>query len=216
VCSHLKEEKLKTKFFLAAFLFAGISASNAFADLYDITMYVDDFGSLSIGGILVGSYDGVPAASITNTIDLAPGWHSIEIDYKNRFGTNSLALQWTLPGDSLSIIPLANLRSLDQNGDLVSGLRGDYFSLAGTPLFTVYGEGPIHHSALNFADEIYEGQPGLWAGTFGPSATFQERLSGEIFLPPSEVPEPSAIVLLGSVGALLFWKIRRAAAKGRF
>jgi hypothetical protein len=85
----------------------------------------------------------------------------------------------------------------------VSGLRGDYYNgLGGAYQFTVYGEGPIDHGALSFTSEIYQGQAGLWAGAYGPSSNFEERLSGEIFV---GAPEPSSMLLalIGVVSLLV-------------
>ena len=72
---------------------------------------------------------------------------------------------------------------------------------AGASQFTAFGEWPIFHGATSFTTEIYEGAPGLWAGVYGPSDRFEERLSGQLFIleATSAVPEPATIVLTAPV-----------------
>jgi MYXO-CTERM domain-containing protein len=102
---------------------------------------------------------------------------------------------------------------LNQSGQYINGLHADYYSsLGGSYLFSVYGEGPVDNGALSFVTEIYEGNIGLWAGTFGPSATFEERLNGQLYI--SGVPEPSVGVLaLGGLGLLLVARRQRGDAR---
>jgi hypothetical protein len=177
---------------------AALMAPHAFGNTIRLNFYVDDYGTVAIDGTPMGSYNNPAAAgNIDFTVDLAPGWHDIAIDYANRVGTNSLGLTYQLPGDpGLTLFPLDHLRSLDQSANFINGLRADYYnSLGGAFLFTVYGEGPIHHGALSFTDEIYEDAPGLWAHVFGPSADFEERLTGQILI--GSVPEPATVLLAG-------------------
>ena len=137
-------------------------------------------------------------------MNLSPGWHEISMVYANRAGTNALLLSWEFPGDGYSGVPLTDLRSPDQGGtSVIDGLQADYYSsLGGSFLFTVFGEGPIVNYAASFTAEFYEGQSGLWAGQFGPSSDFAERLNGEIFI-PGAVPEPSSLSLLSMAGLAL-------------
>jgi hypothetical protein len=153
--------------------------------------HVEDHAAVSIDGKSVGSYDNPHAAgNIVFTPKLTPGWHSLAIDYANQLGTNCLALR-SATSNGYSIIPRSSFRSLDQNGNYVSGLRADYYSSLGGPyLFTAYGEGPIDHCARSSTEEIYQGVPGLWAGVFGPFAIFEERLNGEILVGGCQVNVP--------------------------
>jgi|ERR1017187_3379276 hypothetical protein len=179
----------------------------AYAGPLTLTVGADDYSTLYIDGILLGTIDTYPGGSFSKAVDLTTGWHSIAIDYMNRWGSNGLGVYWQFPADSTaSVIPLADFRSNDQAGNPVSGLKADYFSLDGTPPLTVYGEGPIQHGATWYGSTLgvaYEGQPGLWAGQFGPWDLFEEKLNGEIFIPAAAVPEPGSFSLLGTLlGAL--------------
>ncbi len=191
-----------------------LTAGNAAATAVTLNMYADDYGTLSIDGTLIGSYDDTSSAgNIVVPLNLSPGWHEISMVYANRAGTNALLLSWEFPGDpGYSGVPSTDLRSPDQSGaSLISGLQADYYSsLEGSFLFTVFGEGPIVNYAASFTAEFYEGQPGLWAGQFGPSSDFAERLNGEIFIPDA-VPEPASLSLLSVVGlALIVLRLRRS------
>ena len=187
-----------------------LTAGNAAATAVTLDMYADDYGTLSIDGTLVGSYDDASSAgNIVVPLNLSPGWHEISMGYANRAGTNALLLSWEFPGDpGYSGVPLTDLRSPDQSGaSLISGLQAEYYaSLGGSYLFTIFGEGPIVNYAASFTAEFYEGQPGLWAGQFGPSADFAEHLNGEIFI-PGVAPEPSSLSFL-FVGALALFGLR--------
>lgn len=84
-----------------------------------------------------------------------------------------------------SLVRRSNLRSLDDQGSWIEGLRADY------PGFTLYGEGPIAHNGWW---QIYENQPGRpWAGIYGGFDTFSETLTGQIWI----VPEPAGWALAG-------------------
>ena len=203
----MKEKAIVTAVFLAV-----LTAGNGLADVVNFNFYVDDYATVLIDGILKGSYNNSAAAgNIVFTSDLTPGWHSLAIDYANQAGTNFLSLGQEYPNDStFSLIPLTDFRSLNQNSQYISGLRADYYgSLGGSFLFTVYGEGPIANGALSFTSEIYEGNPGLWAGTFGPSAIFEERLSGDIFVGSVPEPSPGSFTVIGVI-CLLFLLVKRS------
>jgi len=211
---------MRRNYFLAAAVASVLTATSAFAGTIAVNFnfYVDDYATVKIDGNLVGSYDNpLAAGNIVFTDDLTPGLHTFAIDYANQEGTNFLALNWQLPGaPGLSIIPLADFSSLDQSGDTISGLRADYYSsLGGSYLFTVYGEGPIDNGANSFTAEIYEGEPGLWAGVFGPSSIFGEDLSGEILIPVA-TPEPStALLIVVPLLAFLFVTFVRPRLRGQ-
>jgi hypothetical protein len=185
---------------------ATLAAVNVFATSINFNFYVDDYATVSIDGNLVGSYDNSAAAgNIVFTDDLTPGWHTFDVDYANQSGTNFLALQQEYPGDSgYSIIPLDDFESLNASGDVIGGLRADYYdSLGGAYDFTVYGEGPIDNGALSFSSEIYESEPGLWAGVFGPSSIFEEKLSGEIDIVAAPEPSSGLMIALPAIAFLL-------------
>ncbi len=118
--------------------------------------------------------------------------------------------------------PLANARGSETSRDREGAVADEteettrsshyYNSLGGSYLFTVYGEGPVDNGALSFVTEIYEGNVGLWAGVFGPSATFEERLNGQLYI--SGVPEPSVCLLtLCGIGLLVIARRSRLAAR---
>lgn len=167
----------------------------------------DDFVTLTLGGTPICTYDNISAAGgCSGTFSMTPGvWYDIAMDYKNRLGSDGMSLTWDQPGDPIQgyanigsqafLVPRANLRTSDGAGGFISGLRADYFDLAGNFLFTVNGEGPLDHIG-----NVYQSQCcGLWAGSFGLFALFEERLSGQISLAPNaSVPEPSTMFLLGS------------------
>jgi hypothetical protein len=184
-------------FLIAGLLTGGLQTPSA-AQTSTLNFYIDDYATISIDGTQVGAYDNEFAAgNVIFTPNLTPGWHTLSIDYANRVGTNCLGLSWLGPGtSSYSVVPKSNFRSLNQSGQYVQGLRADYYSsLGGSFLFTVFGEGPIDNCALSFTSEIYEGVPGLWAGVFGPSAVFEERLSGEIYISACPALDPGLVSL---------------------
>jgi hypothetical protein len=193
---------------------AALTSMSALATPITLNFYVDDRATIVVDGTTVGSYNNPAAAgNIINTLDLSPGWHDLEVDYANQAGTNFLGLTREYAGDTVfTLFPDAELRSLDQNGQITQGLRGDYYtSLGGAFLFTRYGEGPLDHGALSFTNEIYQGVPGLWAGQFGPSAQFGEIVTGQFLV--AGVPEPGSLAFVGIGSLLLLLGLRRKASR---
>jgi hypothetical protein len=175
------------------------------AAMVEYALSVDDYGTLTLDGQRLLLID-TPGQSwqTTGPLDLSPGWHDIEIDYKNRWGTNVMAFYEVT--DVFTDVPRENLRSLDAQGQLVSGLKADYYDLSGNYLQTVYGEGPIHHGSIPVAPlyTAYQGvENTLWAGTYDRWDQFEERLSGQVFV----TPLPGAVLLgflsLGMAGLKL-------------
>jgi hypothetical protein len=147
----------------------------------------DDYGQLAINGQPICTYDNIFAAGgCTGSVDLVPGvWYEITIDYRNRAGSNGLALTWDQPGDPNNggygfgpypnLAPLASLRTVGSSGAYVNGLRGEYYDSARNLQSTTVGEGPI-----NAINAVYNNQNvGSWNG-YGYFSTFEERLSGQI------------------------------------
>src|SRR5260370_23453617 len=193
----LPRSAMYLKLFLCLLIIVTSAVTTPKAATVNFNFYVDDYATVSIDGTPVWSYNNpLAAGNIVFSSNLTSGWHSLAIDYANQFGTNFLALsQEYLDDPTYSTITLVDFRSLNQTGQYIDGLRADYYSsLGGSYLFTVYGEGPIAHGALSFPSEIYEAKPGLWAGGFGPSALFGERLSGDILI--GSVPEPAGAPLV--------------------
>ena len=169
---------------------------------------VDDFGSLAINGSQVASYDAYPWGDASGSIDLSPGWYSINLTFKNRWGTSALRFsERSDPQDPWEFVPLSHLRSYDGTGAMVEGLRADYYALDGALLGTIFGEGPIAHGWPNY----YEGEAGKSGGAIVDQywranwRTFEERLTGEIYVSGAAVPEPAPLSLLClGVGMLAF------------
>jgi len=173
----------------------------AVATVVNFGLGADDYGSLTIDGKPICTYDNISAAGgCDGSIDMAPGvWYDISIDYKNRNGSDGMALTWDQPGDQPnggygfggsfpSLIPKAKFRTVDRSGAYVGGLRGDYYDLSGNLQSTVIGEGPI-----NAINNIYNNQnTGSWNG-YGYFSLFEERLSGQIQF--AECPSPLKITL---------------------
>ncbi len=185
---------------LIAVLLLGFFASQTMAtpSYYDLS--VDDYGSLVVNGSLVGSYDEYPWGEVSGSVDLAPGWYPIELSYKNRWGTSALRFyERADPQDPWEIVPLSHLRSLDASGTLVQGLRADYYELGGPLLGSIYGEGPIAHGWY----DLYEGLTGQSGGPIVDEywranwRSFEERLTGEIYVSGASVPEPATLALFG-------------------
>lgn len=185
-------------------ILATLFVAPANAELVQWTIGVDDYADLWIDGVLEAHYDASPqGGDVTDVLDLSPGWHDIEILIKNRWGSSSVGLYtYDAPTNIYTPVPLAELRSLNATGSIVSGLTAEYYTLGGTtPYKTVYGEGPIHH--VSGGDTSL--RPGFYQGVSGPGGgvvpwvglwdTFEERLSGQIHV----VPVPGAI-LLGILG----------------
>ena len=157
---------------------------------------VDDYASLYIDGVHRVTYDSPPQGQAFATLDLVPGWHDIQLDYANRWGTGVLWLSLKYEGDpGFSVIPRSKLRSLDTDGNVIEGLRADYGS------FTIYGEGPIQHDDYW---QNYQGAPGKWAGIYGPWSKINETLTGQVLI----VPEPGGWTVIG-LGLLGWVTVRR-------
>ena len=199
---------MKTKFVLGMLMGIGLCliTSVARADSTKYFIGVDDYGSLSINGTPLATYDDYGAGLTTPVaVTLAAGWYDITLDYKNRYGSDWLGFywgDWSDPASVVDIVPEAYLRSQDSTGQWVSGLRADYYTLdsnegRGTLFQTIYGEGPIANGGNS-----YEGynNGGYWPGV-GYWGIFEEYLTGQIYVgasPPPAVPEPATLLLLGS------------------
>lgn len=200
---------------LAALVLTGLlvhwTPQDAQAGLVSYHVSADDFARMSIDGNLVAAYDGVPWGHVYSSVTLPSGWYDFELIYKNRFGSTHLTLeQETTPGAGYSVVPLASFRSLDGLGNLVQGLRAEYYTLGGAHLGTIYGEGPINHGWFN----LYEGVVAPWAGGLVDTnwGLFEERLTGEIFIPgTTAVPEPASALLLalGGLGIVAGRRVTR-------
>jgi len=164
---------------------------------------VDDYVSLVINGVEIAHYDAFPWGTAAGSVDLAPGWYPISLTYRNRWGTSALYF-YELEGPgapATELVPLARFRSRDGAGEIVSGLRADYYTLGGALLDTVFGEGPLGHGWFNH----YEGVDGKSGGTTvdlywrNNWRSFEERLTGEILVGELAIPEPVPLLLL-SIG----------------
>jgi len=172
------------------------TALPANASVVNFALGADDYGTLTIGGVTLCTYDNISAAGGCNSsFDMQPGVsYDIAIDYKNRAGSDGMSLSWdqlgaasigySFSGSFPGLVPKANFRTLDAGGtNYVSGLRGDYYDLSGNLQSTVIGEGPI--DAIN---NVYNNQVvGSWNG-YGYFSLFEERLSGQIQLTTSPTP----------------------------
>jgi len=193
-----------------------MSPNSGLAKAITFGLGADDYGSLTIGGNLICTYDNAFAAGGANgTFDMKRGHlYDITIVYENRIGSDGLSLTWDQPGpasigyggteDTLApnLVPLADLSSSGK-----SGLVGAYYDLVGsypsqTVVFnhTATGEGPI--DAIN---NIYNNAPSAtdWSG-YGYFSPFEEILTGQIEL--SAVPLPSsaksALATLAGLGVI--------------
>jgi hypothetical protein len=179
--------------FVALVILLAIPLS-ARASVVNFGLGADDFGTLTINGIPVCTYNNISAAGGCNgSIDLQPGvWYDVVIDYMNRYGSNGMSLTWDRPGGTIlgygfagsfsHLVPKVNFRTLDATGiNHVSGLRGDYYDLSGNLQSTVIGEGPLDASNTVYNNQLV----GSWNG-YGYFSLFEERLSGQIQLPPSQ------------------------------
>jgi hypothetical protein len=166
------------------------TALSANATVVNFGLGADDYGTLTINGVPLCTYDNISAAGGCNSsFDMQPGvWYDIAIVYKNRLGSDGMSLSWDQPGPASigygfsgsfpGLVPKANFRTLDAGGtNYVSGLRGDYYDLSGNLQSTVFGEGPI--DAIN--DVYNNAVVGSWNG-YGYFSLFEERLSGQISL----------------------------------
>jgi len=194
-------------------LLLGLAAEQVVAAPTYYQLSVDDFGSLVINGSQVASYDAYPWGEATGSVDLAPGWYSIDLSFKNRWGTSALRFsERTDPQNPWEFVPLSHLRSYDGTGAMVEGLRADYYALGGALLGTIFGEGPIAHGWSDY----YEGEAGKSGGAIADQywranwQNFEERLTGEIYVSGASVPEPAPFALLSlGLGMIAFSRRRR-------
>lgn len=112
------------------------------------------------------------------------------------------------------------LRSRNESDtQYINGLYAGYYSLGGVFQFDVYGEGPLAHGwdssplQTHYQNETNH----LWGGVYSSWVTFEERLSGAIFIgadppDPNATPEPGSLTLLG-LGLAVF---ASAALRRRF
>jgi hypothetical protein len=180
-------------------LLCGLAAKQSIAAPTFYHLSVDDYASLVVDGSPVASYDAYPWGEASGSVDLAPGWYSIDLTFRNRWGTSALYFsERSNPQDPWTFVPLDHLRSYDGTGALVQGLRADYFTLGGSLLETIFGEGPIAHGWSDY----YEGEAGKSGGAIVDSywranwRNFEERLTGEIYVSGTSVPEPAPLALL--------------------
>ncbi|MBP1779408.1 MAG: hypothetical protein H6Q86_5419 [candidate division NC10 bacterium] len=210
---------MKTKAVFVVLIGIGLclTASVACADTIQYFIGVDDYGSLSINGTLLATFDsGGAGTTAPVAVTLPAGWYDITIDYKNRWGTDWLGLYWD-PGPGVDVVPEAYLRSQNSTGQWVSGLKADYYWLnpdksRGAPIQTIYGEGPLANG-VNSYEGYHNGRS--WP-VVGYTGIFEEYLTGQIYVgtspPPTAVPEPATLVVWASGLTMLggrAWRRRR-------
>lgn len=162
-------------------------APAAWAVSIDYRVSVDDQVDLTIASIPVASYHGYPWSDADGSVDLPEGWYPITLDYANLYGSTALYFYERAARNlAWSLVPRAKLRSTDAGGNLISGLRGEYFDEAGNSLGTVYGEAPIAHGWY----QSYQGSTGNWGSGLVDTnwGLFSERLTGEIYVGAGPTP----------------------------
>ena len=200
---------MKSWTFLGVILLVVACPATLLASMIDFNINVDDYVDLKIDGVTVEHYDAYPEANVPFSLNLTPGLHSVLMDYANRWGSSALYWSWKDPVDlTWKPVPFANLFSENASGVLINGLRADYSSNE-FGNWTVYGEGPIWHDYT----PMYQGVSGVpWGYKIsGWPHYFSENLSGDLLVNgPSAVPEPSSLVLMGSLfGAVALVARRR-------
>jgi hypothetical protein len=171
---------MKFQRFLILVFAAALTAGTCGATSVLFNLYVGSGGnqavSLSIDGTTIGQWAAATTGSavVSTTKDESDGWHTLSIDYTSSSGTPGLQL--TL---NYGWVPWADLQSLDATGTPVHGLQGDVFTTpAGTPLTTIYGSGEGQYLSLTAGTGPWSGLP----------ATFQEKLTGQIYFGPNPAP----------------------------
>jgi hypothetical protein len=193
------------QFFKAAVLavLAAVPISSS-AVVVNFALGADDFGTLTINGVLLCTYDNPSSAGgCTGSMDMTPGvWYDIVIQYQNRTGSDGLALYWNQPGEAnnsgygfpgsegLNLVPKLNLRTQLPAGGFASGLNGEYANSACAATNPVIGEGPI-----NAINNIYNNQISgtNWNGC-GYFDTFGETLTGQIRIAAAAGPKIGSAV----------------------
>jgi hypothetical protein len=78
--------------------------------LYTISGSSDDYHVVTFQDVVVAVYDAPPQGFFSFEVNLVAGqFYKIQIDYKNRWGSNRLGLAWVRPGGVPELIPKAHL-----------------------------------------------------------------------------------------------------------
>jgi hypothetical protein len=199
----------------AAMLVVGAATNVADASV-QFVLGVDGNVQLYVAGTLRANYDSDyhTGNNITDMLDLT-GWQDVQLIYNNRYGSNCLQLESRTETTSWGVMPLAEMRCQDAQGNWISGLRADYYNIdTGAFVATIYGEGPIDHGARWISPgnlgTFYEGDWALWAGRYDGWGRFEERLSGQVFAGQA-VPEPFTLSLgVAAVGLFLRRRLQKS------
>ena len=153
---------------------------------YEFHAFIDDYLEITINGVS-DLVDGPGAYSI-QTYLVQGHFYPITMHFKNREGTNNLALFWTLPDMNFVMVPKAYLYTKIPVRGTGNGLFAQYYALGGSEVLeTVDGEGPVNHGWNGFCPvttyTFYQNVCGLWAGILSGSDTLEEVLLGYIEAP---------------------------------
>jgi hypothetical protein len=155
---------------------------------YEFHALIDDYLEISINGVS-DLVDGAGLGEYSIQTYLVQGhFYPITMHYKNREGTNNLALFWTLPDLSYAMVPKTSLYAQIPVLGNGNGLFARYYDVNGLSLLqTVYGEGPINHgwneSCIYNSFTFYQDVCGLWANSYNSGTSFMEVLTGTIEAP---------------------------------